>query len=80
MAQVPYRYERVTKADRYQAYDAANNEVDAIGRSNMDSRADTCYTSKKWRLLSTTGKLCYVKGFNNSYEPITNAPVGRDAT
>ena len=21
-----------------------------------------------------------MKGFNNSYEPITNAPVGRDAT
>ena len=46
----------------------------------MDSRADTCCSSKNWRLLSTTGQLCDVKVFHNLYEAIANVPLGRSAT
>ena len=46
----------------------------------MDRRPDTCYDGKKWRLLSTTGQLCYVKRSHNSYEAINNVQVGISAT
>ena len=46
----------------------------------MDSRLDNCCADKKWRLLSTTGKLCDVNGFHYSYKAITNVSVGRSAT
>ena len=46
----------------------------------MDIRADTCCAVKNWRLSSTTGQLFDVKLFYNSYEKITNVPVGGSAT
>ena len=70
----------MTKAHTYQASYAADPEVNAIGRCKTDSRTDTYYTGKNWRLLSTKGQLCDVKGYHNSYESITNVPVGRSKT
>ena len=46
----------------------------------MDSREDTCYAGKNYRMLSNTGQLCDVKRFHNSCEAITNVQVGRAAT
>ena len=46
----------------------------------MDSREDTCCSGNNWRILSTAGQLCGVKGFHYSYEAITNVPVARTAT
>ena len=46
----------------------------------MDSRAESFYSVKDWRLLSTAGQLCDVKGLHNSYEVITNIPVSRAVT
>ena len=80
MSLVPHRYERVAKVSRQQAPDAAIHEVNTIGSREMDSRADTYCDGKNWRLLSTRGQLCDVKVFHNSYEAITNVPVGRSVT
>ena len=67
-------------AAKHQETDAADHEVNYIGRCDMDSRVETCCAGKNWRLLSTIGQLCDVKVFHNSYEEITNVPVGRAAT
>ena len=80
MASVPCRYGRVVKAAKHQAPDEAYHKVNAIERCKMDSMADTYGAVKNWRLLSTTGQRCDVKVFHNSYEAITNVPVGRSAT
>ena len=80
MSSGPRHYDRVYKADKHQEPDAAEQEVNAIGRCKMDITAETCCSGKNWRLLSRTRQLCDVKVFNNSYEVITNVPVGRAAT
>ena len=80
MKLVPQRYERVSKEVNHQAPDAEDHEVNTIVRCYMDSRADTCCASKNWRLLSTTGQMCDVKGFQNSYKAIINIPVSKSAT
>ena len=61
MESVLLHYNRVAKASRHQAPDAADQEVNSIGSCNMESRADTCFAGNNWRLLSTTGQLCDVK-------------------
>ena len=80
MASGPRHYNRVTKTAKHKAPDAEDHEVITIGRWEMDSRLDNCCADKKWRLLSTTGKLCDVNGFHYSYKAITNVSVGRSAT
>ena len=65
MASGPRCYERVAKAAKHQATDAAEHEVNKIGRCEMDSRADTCCAGNNWRMLSMSEKLCGAKGFNN---------------
>ena len=80
MVLVLSHHERVSKASKHQASDEADHEVNKIESSDIDSRADTCCAGMKWRLLSTTGQLCDVKGFHNSYKEITNVPVDRYAT
>ena len=59
----PRCYDRVAKVAKYQAPDAADHNINAIGRCEMDSRADTCCAGKNCRMLSTTEQLCDVKGF-----------------
>ena len=51
MASVQLHYERVTKAFKHQAPDAAGHEFNAIGRCDMNSRSYTCYDVKNCRLL-----------------------------
>ena len=80
MTSGPRRYERVAKASKHQAPDAAGQKINTIGRCDMYIMADTCCAGNNWRLLSTTGQLCDVKVFHYSYEAITNVPVGRATT
>ena len=79
MSSGPPCYERVAKAAKHESPDSVNHEVNAIGRFKTDSRVDTCCAGKNWRLLSITGQLCDVKGFNNSFESNTTVPVGISA-
>ena len=65
------------KSSKHQEPVAADQEVNTIGRCEIDSRADTCHAGNNWRLLSTTGHLCDEKLFHRSYEAITNVLVGR---
>ena len=51
MALGPRRYEIVAKADKHQAPGAEDHEVNAIGKCEVDIRADTCCSGKNWRLL-----------------------------
>ena len=71
---------RVAKAAKHQSPDSEDHEANTIGMCDMESRADTCCVGNKWSLLSTIGQLCIVKTFHNSYEAVTNVPVGRAAT
>ena len=80
MVLVLRHHERVSKESKHQASDAADHEVNEIVSSDIDSRADTCCAGMKCRLLSTTGQLCDVKGFQNSYKAIINIPVSKSAT
>ena len=80
MVSGPRRYERVAKAEKNQATDTDKSKFNAIVRCKMDIREDSCCSGKNWYMLSTTGQLCDVKVFHNSYEAITNVPVGRSAT
>ena len=70
----------MAKAAKHQAPHAADHEVNTIGKFDMDIRSDTCCSNKNWSLLSTTGQLCDVKCFHNSYEAIINVPVCRSET
>ena len=79
MALGPHHYERVAKAAKHQEFDSADNELNTIGRCEIDIRENTCCDGKNWRLLSTTGQLCDVKLFHNSCKTITNVPVGGSA-
>ena len=45
----------ISKAAKHQAHDAADHEVNSIGRFEMDSMLDTCCDGKNWSILSTTG-------------------------
>ena len=80
MVSGPCRYERLVEAAKHQATDAEDHKVNIIGRCDMYSRSYTCCVGKNWRLLLTTVQLCDVKGFRNSYEAITNVPVGKTST
>ena len=73
-------YERAAKASKHQAPHAADNKVNIIGMCDIYIKIDTCCSGKNWRLLSTTGQLCDIKVFHNSYKAITNVPVGLYAT
>ena len=55
MALCTRRYQRMTKAAKNQAPDAADHEGNSIGRFEMDSMLDTCCDGKNWSILSTTG-------------------------
>ena len=72
--------ERYPRQPKNQAPNAVANNVNAIGRCELEERADTCCAGKNRRLLSTTGQLCYVKRSHNSYEAINNVQVGISAT
>ena len=80
MTSGPCSYEMVYKEDKHLSPDAAEHELNTIGRFDMYIREDTCCAGNNWRLLSTTCQLCDVKGFHNSYKEITNVPVDRSAT
>ena len=68
------------KEAKHQAPDAADHELNDIGRCDIESRADIYYAGNNWRLLSPIGQLYGVKVFHNSYEEIINVPVVRSVT
>ena len=70
----------MAKAAKHQANGTVDHGVKTIGKRDVDIRAETCCADKNLRLLSTTGQLCDIKGFQNAYEAITNVPVGIAAT
>jgi hypothetical protein len=51
-----------------------------IGRSEMDTHADTCCAGANWQLLDFTNKVCEVTPFLDSYEPVKGVMVTRCGT
>ena len=57
--------------------DHAENEQ---ARNELDMRADTICAGKNFRLLSTMGITCDVRGFHDNFELIRDVPMAQVAT
>jgi Reverse transcriptase (RNA-dependent DNA polymerase) len=51
-----------------------------IALNELDTHADTCCAGANWALLELTGHVCEVTPFLDSYDPITEIPLGRCGT
>ena len=71
--------EREIKRARSEAR-KSDHIVHRLARNELDTRADTICAGANFRLLSTTGQCCEVKGFHDDFAPIQDVPVARVAT
>ena len=57
------------------------DHVDGMeARNELDTRADTICAGVNFRMISTSGQCCDVKGFHEEFESIKDVPVARVAT
>jgi hypothetical protein len=59
--------------------------VDAVddiiaGRMEMDSHADTCVFGKNFVVINYSDRVCDVAPYTDSYDNISNVPIGTGAT
>ena len=54
--------------------------VKTDGRCELDTRADTICTGKNFRMMSTTGGVCGVKGFHDDFDATKDIPIAQVAT
>ena len=53
---------------------------DREGRTELDSRADTCVAGSNYRLIDLTGETVTVSPYSDAYEPIQEVPIASVAT
>ena len=51
-----------------------------IAKCELDTRADTICVGSNFRIISTSGGVCDVKGFHNDYEAIKDVPIAQVST
>ena len=51
-----------------------------IARNELDTHADTCCAGANWKIMETSGLICEVTPFLDSYEPVKEVLVARYCT
>jgi len=76
----PRKYERAGKKARVMKSVNTTHFEHEIGKCKLDTRADTICAGVNFRMLSSTGQTCDVKGFHDDFESIKDVPITRLAT
>ena len=77
----PRRTSRAIKRAKTPGGDIFNDHTSQlVARCELDTRADTICAGRNFRILSTSGGVCDVKGFHDDYEAIKDVPIARVAT
>ena len=81
MVSGPRRTSRAIKgAKTAPSAEKSDHVIKADGRCELDTRVVTIYAGKNFRMLSTTGGVCDVKGFHDNFDAIKDIPVARVET
>ena len=70
---------RVVSAARHPLNVENANEI-VSGRMEMDSHADTCVFGKNFVVLQCSERVCDVAPYTDTYDSISNVPIGTGAT
>ena len=80
MTSGPRKMGRAVKRARVMKSAEIDHFEHEIAKCELDTRADTICAGINFRMLSSTGQTCDVKGFHDDFDTIKDVPIARVAT